>query len=264
MNIRCIVCEEIAETCADKDEYFCVDGFIGKFKSQALVKLKMERRQEDDEDSRSDRGSQPDPLTTPPRMSKMESDWVMVRLRERRAREAILHREAALQAHESSLKSSGGQLRSADHPRRANKDFQTMSADQLEDRDARWGCISFEQIAVSREARGWPTMMMYSRPSPATSQHRDWFVSYEQGADQILQHYLMIKWDLFKQGWPDPLRRSTAFGIEDTISGLYHPIVRNELNRARPPSMSALEIRAARQTSWKTGAPAGGASPSSR
>ncbi|MCP3660884.1 MAG: hypothetical protein GY696_00060, partial [Gammaproteobacteria bacterium] len=121
-----------------------------------------------------------------------------------------------------------------------------MSADQLEDRDARWGCISFEQIAVSREARGWPTMMMYSRPSPATSQHRDWFVSYEQGADQILQHYLMIKWDMFKQGWPDPLRRSTAFGIEDTISGLYHPIVRNELNRARPPSMSALEIRAAR------------------
>ncbi|MCP3666809.1 MAG: hypothetical protein GY696_30650 [Gammaproteobacteria bacterium] len=120
-----------------------------------------------------------------------------------------------------------------------------MSADQLEDRGACWECISFKQIAVSREARGWPTMMMYSGPSPVNAQHRDWFISYEQGEDQILQHYLMVKWGLFKQGWPDPLRHSTAFGIEDTISGLYHPIVRNELNRARPPSMSSLEIRAA-------------------
>ncbi|MCP3663300.1 MAG: hypothetical protein GY696_12535 [Gammaproteobacteria bacterium] len=171
----------------------------------------MERRQEDDEDDSSEEGSQPDPLITPPRMSKMESDWVVIKLRERRSEEAISWREEALQAQEASLKSSGGQLWSADHPCRANTDFQMMSPDQLEDRGARWGCISFEQIAVSREARGWPTMMMYSRPSHATSQHQDWFVSYEQGADQILQHYLRIKWDLFKQGWPDPPHRQECY-----------------------------------------------------
>ena len=121
-----------------------------------------------------------------------------------------------------------------------------MSADQLEDRGARWGCISFEQIAVSREARGLPVATMYSSPSPETIRHRDLFVSYEQGTYQILQHYLKIKWGLFEQGWPDPIRRSTAFCIEDTISGLYNPAVRNGLNRARPPSMSSLQIRAAR------------------
>ncbi|MCP3667194.1 MAG: hypothetical protein GY696_32660 [Gammaproteobacteria bacterium] len=76
------------------------------------------------------------------------------------------------------------------------------------------------------------------------SRQRDWFISYKQGADQILQHYLRIKWDLFKQGWPDPLRRSAAFGIEDTISGLYHPTIKNAMYRARPPSMSTLEHRA--------------------
>ena len=87
-------------------------------------------------------------------------------------------------------------------------------------------------------------MIMYSGPSHATSKQQDWFVSYEQGADQILQQYLRIKWDLFKQGWPDPLGRSTAFGIEDTISGLYHPTIKNAMYRARPPSMSVLELRA--------------------
>ncbi|MCP3662032.1 MAG: hypothetical protein GY696_05970, partial [Gammaproteobacteria bacterium] len=86
----------------------------------------MERHQEDDEDDSSDEGSQPDPLITPPRMSNMESDWVVIKLRERRAKEAISWREEALQAQEASLKSSGGQLRSAAHPRRANTDFQTM------------------------------------------------------------------------------------------------------------------------------------------
>ena len=84
-------------------------------------------------------------------------------------------------------------------------------------------------------------MIRYSGPSHATSRQREWFISYEQGADQILQHYLRIKWDLFKQGWPDPLRRSAAFDIEDTISGLYHPIVKNAMYRARPHSMSTLE-----------------------
>ncbi|MCP3664688.1 MAG: hypothetical protein GY696_19720 [Gammaproteobacteria bacterium] len=133
----------------------------------------MERHQEDDEDSESDRGSQPDSLTTTLRMSKIESDWVLVRFQERRAREAILQREAALQAQEPGTKGSGGQLCSADHPRRVNKYYQKMSAVQLEDRGARWGCISFEQLAVSREARGWPTATMYSGPSPVTAQHRD-------------------------------------------------------------------------------------------
>ena len=116
-----------------------------------------------------------------------------------------------------------------------------MGPDQLEARGARWGCTFFEQIAVSREARGWPIMSRYSGPSPATSRQREWFVSYEQGADQILQHYLRIKWDLFTQGWPDPLGRSTAFGIEETISGLHHPTIRQAMYLASPPSMAILE-----------------------
>ncbi|MCP3665927.1 MAG: hypothetical protein GY696_26090 [Gammaproteobacteria bacterium] len=136
----------------------------------------MERRREDDEDDSNGEGSPPDPLITPPRMSKMESDWVMIKLRQKRAAEAISWREEALQAQEASLKSSGGQLRSADHPRRTNLDFQTMSPDKLEARGTRWGCISFEQIAVSREAREWPTMIRYSGSSHATSRQRDWFI----------------------------------------------------------------------------------------
>ncbi|MCP3664307.1 MAG: hypothetical protein GY696_17765, partial [Gammaproteobacteria bacterium] len=67
------------------------------------------------------------------------------------------------------------------------------------------------------------------------------FVSYEQGADQILQHYLRIKWDLFTQGWPDPLGRSTAFGIKETISGLYHPTIKKARYLASPPSMATLK-----------------------
>ncbi|MCP3666953.1 MAG: hypothetical protein GY696_31415 [Gammaproteobacteria bacterium] len=78
-----------------------------------------------------------------------------------------------------------------------------MSADQLEDRGARWGCISLEQIAVSRKARGLPVATLYSSPSPETIQQRDLFISYEQGADQTLKHYLKVKWGLFEQGWPD-------------------------------------------------------------
>ncbi|MCP3662184.1 MAG: hypothetical protein GY696_06770, partial [Gammaproteobacteria bacterium] len=46
---------------------------------------------------------------------------------------------------------------------------------------------------------------------------------------------------MFKQGWPDPLGRSAAFGIEDTISRLYHPTVKNAMYRASPPSMATLE-----------------------
>ncbi|MCP3667193.1 MAG: hypothetical protein GY696_32655 [Gammaproteobacteria bacterium] len=121
----------------------------------------MERRREDNEDDRNGEGLPPDPFSTPQRMSKMESDWVMLKLRQKRAAEAILWREEALQAQETSLKSSGGQLQSTDHPRRTNLDFQTMGPDQLEVRGARWGCTSFEQIAVSREARGWPTIIRY-------------------------------------------------------------------------------------------------------
>ncbi|MCP3666962.1 MAG: hypothetical protein GY696_31465 [Gammaproteobacteria bacterium] len=66
-------------------------------------------------------------------------------------------------------------------------------------------------------------------------------MSHEQGADQILQHYLRIKWDLFTQGWPDPLGHSAAFRIEDTISGLYHPTIKKAMYLASPPSMAALE-----------------------
>ncbi|MCP3666854.1 MAG: hypothetical protein GY696_30900 [Gammaproteobacteria bacterium] len=169
----------------------------------------------------------------------------MARLLEKRAREAILQREEALRAQKPGTTGSGGRQRSADHPRRVNTDYQTMSADQLEERGARWGCILLEQIAVSREARGLPVATMYSSPSPETIRHRDLFVSYEQGTYQILQHYLKIKWGLFEQGWPDPVGRSIAFCIKDTISGFYNPVVRNGLSRARPPTTSYLQIRAA-------------------
>ncbi|MCP3667038.1 MAG: hypothetical protein GY696_31865 [Gammaproteobacteria bacterium] len=87
-----------------------------------------------------------------------KTDWVLARLREKRAREAILHREKALRAQKPVITGSGGQQLSADHPRRVNTGYQTMSADQLEDRGARWGCISLEQIAVSRKARGNPVL----------------------------------------------------------------------------------------------------------
>ncbi|MCP3667037.1 MAG: hypothetical protein GY696_31860, partial [Gammaproteobacteria bacterium] len=87
---------------------------------------------------------------------------------------------------------------------------------------------------------------LYSSPSPKTIQHRDLFVSYEQGADQTLQHYQKVKWGLFEQGWPDPIGRSIAFGIEDTINGFYNLTVRNGLNKERPPTMSRLQVRAVR------------------
>ena len=72
------------------------------------------------------------------------------------------------------------------------------------------------------------------------------FVSYEQGADQTLQHYLKVKLGLFKQGWHDPIERSIAFGIKDTINGFYNLVVRNCLNKERLPTMSCLQARAVR------------------
>ncbi|MCP3662138.1 MAG: hypothetical protein GY696_06520 [Gammaproteobacteria bacterium] len=174
-------------------------------------------------------------------MSKGESDWAKLTLRQAQVAEAILWKEEARRSHKTRLKNSGGQVRGADHLRRTNLDFQTMGPDQLEARGARWGCISFEQITASREARKWPILSRYSGQSPATARQGDRFVSYEQGADQILQHYLRIKWDLFTQGWPDPLGRSAAFGIEDNISGTYHPTIKKAMYLASPPSMAALE-----------------------
>ena len=78
--------------------------------------------------------------------------------------------------------------------------YRTLSADQLEDRGARWGRISLRQIAVSKEARGPPVATLYSVLSPEIIRQRDLFVSYEQGADQALHHYLNVKWGLFEQG----------------------------------------------------------------
>ncbi|MCP3665859.1 MAG: hypothetical protein GY696_25750 [Gammaproteobacteria bacterium] len=54
-----------------------------------------------------------------------------------------------------------------------------MGPDQLEARGAHWGCISFEQIAASREARKWPIFSRYSGPSPATARQQERFVSYK-------------------------------------------------------------------------------------
>ncbi|MCP3667546.1 MAG: hypothetical protein GY696_34480 [Gammaproteobacteria bacterium] len=71
----------------------------------------MERRRENDEDDRKGRGSPPpDLLSTTPRMSKVESDWARLTLRQVQVAEAISWKEEAWRAHETSLKNSSGQL----------------------------------------------------------------------------------------------------------------------------------------------------------
>ncbi|MCP3661678.1 MAG: hypothetical protein GY696_04155 [Gammaproteobacteria bacterium] len=57
------------------------------------------------------------------------------------------------------------------------------------------------------------------------------FLSYQQGMDQAATHYLNVKWSLFEQGWPDPARRSIAFGIEDAVQGLHNHAVRCSLDK---------------------------------
>ncbi|MCP3662451.1 MAG: hypothetical protein GY696_08160 [Gammaproteobacteria bacterium] len=183
----------------------------------------MERRRKNDEDDRKGEGSPPDLLSTTPRMSKGESDWVKLTHRQEQVAEAKLWKEEARRARKPRFKNSGGQIRGADHPRRTNLDFQTMGPDQLEARGARWGCISFEQITASREARKWPILSRYSGPSPATARQRERFVSYEQSADQVLQHYLRIKWDLFTQGWLDPLSAAPPSGSKRSSAGSTTP-----------------------------------------
>ena len=203
----------------------------------------MEKRRENDEDDKKGEGSPPDLLNTTPMMSQGESDWAKLTLRQEQVAEAFLWKTEAWpwRAPKEKFQNVGGQIRGADHPRRTNLDSQTMGPDQLEARGAHWGCISFEQIAASREARKWPIFCRYSGLSPATARQRERFVSYEQGAGQILQYYLRIKWELYTQGWPDPLGRSIAFGIEETISGLYHPTIKQAMYLSSPPTMATLE-----------------------
>ncbi|MCP3665179.1 MAG: hypothetical protein GY696_22220 [Gammaproteobacteria bacterium] len=66
-----------------------------------------------------------------------------------------------------------------------------------------WGRISLEQIEVSMKARGPPGVALYSDPDPVAIEQRDLFLSYQQGMDQAITHYLNVKWSLFEQGWPD-------------------------------------------------------------
>ncbi|MCP3664835.1 MAG: hypothetical protein GY696_20465 [Gammaproteobacteria bacterium] len=53
--------------------------------------------------------------------------------------------------------------------------------------------------------------------------------SYEQGLNQSVAHYLDVKKALFKRGWPNSAKRSTAFFILDTLQGLC--IVRSNLDK---------------------------------
>ena len=118
--------------------------------TKPTTKARMEGRHRGDKFIKTVRGMQPDPLTTTLTMLKTESDWVLAMLREKRARDQeILQREEGLRVQEPVNTGSGGQQRSADHPHRVNTGYQTMSADQLEDRGAHWGRISLRQIAVS-------------------------------------------------------------------------------------------------------------------
>ncbi|MCP3665987.1 MAG: hypothetical protein GY696_26395 [Gammaproteobacteria bacterium] len=59
----------------------------------------MERRRENDEDDRKGEGSPPDVLSTTQRMSKVESDWARLTLRQAQVAEAISWREEAWQTH---------------------------------------------------------------------------------------------------------------------------------------------------------------------
>ncbi|MCP3661942.1 MAG: hypothetical protein GY696_05495 [Gammaproteobacteria bacterium] len=176
---------------------------------------------------------------------KSESEWALAMLREKRAKDQEnQQKEEALRAQEPVTTVSGGQQRSMYQPPRVDTGYQTMSADQLEDRGARWGHISLRQIAVSKRARGPPVVTLHSVPDPEIIRQRDLFLSYEQGADQALNHYLNVNWGLFEQGWPDPTRRSIAFGIEDTVNGIQNRAVRNGLDKECMATPSDLRVRA--------------------
>ena len=102
-----------------------------------------------------------------------------------------------------------------------------MSALQLEERGARWGHISMEQLETSMEARKQPGVSFYPDTGPGSTEQRDLFWSYQQGMAQTVTHYLNVKWSLFEQGWPDLAWCSIAFGIEDTIQGIRCSLDRN-------------------------------------
>ncbi|MCP3664962.1 MAG: hypothetical protein GY696_21110, partial [Gammaproteobacteria bacterium] len=174
----------------------------------------------------------PEPPTETLRVSKSEAEWIRTLLQAKQAKNQEFQREKeALQAREQSAMVLGGQQRSADHPHRVDTGYRTMSAWQLEDRAARWGHISLEQLEARMDARKQPGIALYPGTDPGSTEQRDLFRSYKQGMNQAVTHYLKVKWSLFEQGWPDPTRRSIAFGIEDIVQGIYNRAVTCSLDK---------------------------------
>ncbi|MCP3666003.1 MAG: hypothetical protein GY696_26485 [Gammaproteobacteria bacterium] len=91
--------------------------------------------------------------------------------------------------------------------------------------------ISLEQIETSMEARKQPGVYFYPETDPGSTKQQDLFRSYQQGMDQVVTHYLNVKWSLFEQEWPDPARCSIAFEIEDAVQGIHNRAVRCSLDR---------------------------------
>ena len=90
---------------------------------------------------------------------------------------------------------------------------------------------------------GPPLVALYSDPDPGAIKQKDLFLSYQQGIDQAITHYLNVKWSLFEQGWPNPARRSIAFGIEDNVNGIHNRTIRKSLDKECVATFSALFSR---------------------
>ena len=115
----------------------------------------------------------PEPSTETLRVSKSDAEWIRTLLQAKLEEDQERQREKeAVQAEEQPATLSGGQQRSADHPHRVDTGYRTMSAWQLEEREARWGQISLEQLEASMEAREQPGIALYPGTDPGSTEQQ--------------------------------------------------------------------------------------------
>ncbi|MCP3668183.1 MAG: hypothetical protein GY696_37800 [Gammaproteobacteria bacterium] len=153
------------------------------------AEAEMEMRQTGKCFTENARRTQSEPPTDTLIVSKSDAEWIRTLLQEKQAKDQEGQREKeALQAREQAATALGGQQCSADHPRRVDKSYQTMSAWQLEERGARWGHISLEQLKTSMEARKQPGVSFYPKTDLGSTEQRDLFRRYQQGMDQAVTH----------------------------------------------------------------------------
>ena len=165
-----------------------------------------------------ERETRPDSPTKTLRLSKSDARWVQALLQVKQKEDQECQREKeALQALVRPATFPGGH--------HLDTGYRTMSAWQLEERAACLGHISLEQLEASMEARKQPGIALYPGSDPGSTEQQDLFRSYEQDVNQAVTHYLEVKWGLFERGWPDPARRSIAFGIADSVQGIYNGAV---------------------------------------